>query len=323
MSAHSKIEWTHHTFNPWWGCDKVSPGCAGCYAEAWAKRTGHGNLWQGARRRMSAAYWRQPLKWDRAAAAAGERHRVFCASMADVFDNVVMHEWRADLFSLIRDTPNLDWLLLTKRIGNARGMLEAAADWHFNHGDRNVAGWLTDWYRHGVPPAGVWLGATVINQAEVDRDVPKLLATPARVHFVSCEPLLEWVYLGAHFRHDPHPRVADLVCDVCQRADNPLHAPNAKGLDWIIVGGESGGKSRPFHVEWARTLIAQCSYFGAKVFVKQVGNRPHDVDKRAHDWPRVMARRADGSLVLEDRKGGNMDEWPISLRRREFPPVIR
>src|SRR5690348_13736947 len=105
MAENSKIEWTHHTFNPWVGCTKVSAACDYCYAEAWAKRSGSPELWNGERRRTSAANWRQPIKWNRNAAERGERHRVFCASLADVFDNQVPTKWRADLWALISDTP--------------------------------------------------------------------------------------------------------------------------------------------------------------------------------------------------------------------------
>nr|WP_275921833.1 DUF5131 family protein [Burkholderia sola] len=177
MSENTKIEWCDHTFNPWEGCQKVGPGCDHCYAETRNARFGGGtavNWGPGApRRRTSAANWRKPLQWNRDGtfyAIHGRRQRVFCASLADVFDNEVDLLWRRDLFRLIADTENLDWLLLTKRIGNVTTML-----------------------RHiGVErlPDNVRLGATIVNQAEADRDIPKLLAVPARVRFLSMEPLL-------------------------------------------------------------------------------------------------------------------------------------
>ena len=126
MGAESKIEWTDHTFNPWWGCEKVSPGCAHCYADAFAKRLGHGTtrpkLWgPGSERKVaSEAMWREPIKWNRSAEKAGKRARVFCASMADVFeDRPDLLVPRARLFRLVAATPHLDWLLLTKRPENA------------------------------------------------------------------------------------------------------------------------------------------------------------------------------------------------------------
>ncbi len=117
MAQNSKIEWTHHTFNPWWGCVKVSPACKNCYAQAWANRLGM-NLWGGkaTRRFFSDQHWKEPLKWNRDAEVSGERHRVFCASMADVFERrAELNQWRERLWRLIEQTPFLDWLLLTKR----------------------------------------------------------------------------------------------------------------------------------------------------------------------------------------------------------------
>ncbi|HEY2512934.1 MAG TPA: DUF5131 family protein, partial [Polyangiaceae bacterium] len=117
MVANSKIQWTDHTFNPWWGCQRVSPGCEHCYAEAFAKRTGHGVWGPTAQRRFfGEAHWKEPLKWNEAAKRSGQRARVFCASMADVFeDRWELEPHRARLAGLIRVTPHLDWLLLTKR----------------------------------------------------------------------------------------------------------------------------------------------------------------------------------------------------------------
>lgn len=189
MSEHSRIEWCDATFNPWIGCTKVSPACDHCYAEAWDRRfavSGHAMRWgaKAQRTRTSAANWRQPLRWNAQAdafeAAHGRRRRVFCASLADVFDAEVPAAWRAELFALIAATPRLDWLLLTKRIGNVARMIEAPG-----------------MQKCGLPPH-VWLGATVVNQAEADRDIPKLLATPAAVRFLSIEPMLGPVDLRAH-----------------------------------------------------------------------------------------------------------------------------
>ena len=170
MAEHSTIEWTDHTFNPWWGCTKVSPACDHCYAEGWAKRTGH-DVWgaKSSRRFLSESTWKQPERWNRAAARAGTRMRVFCASMADVF------EWghrlsaaRERLWELIERTPHLDWLLLTKR----------------PHLVQRLAPWSTRW------PAHVWLGTTAENQRFAAKRIPHLLEIPCRIRFLSCEPLL-------------------------------------------------------------------------------------------------------------------------------------
>jgi protein gp37 len=176
MAEYSKIGWTDHTFNPWTGCTKVSPGCDHCYAESWAKRSGIVG-WgpAAARRRTSGQTWAQPLKWNGQHAEFerehGRRQRVFCASLSDVFDNQAPPQWRRDLFDVIVHTPHLDWMLLTKRIGNAKAMVPEA--------------WLRDaWPRH------VWIGATIVNREEMLRDGEKLAELPAPVRFWSCEPLL-------------------------------------------------------------------------------------------------------------------------------------
>jgi protein gp37 len=123
MGENTNIEWADHTFNPWVGCSKISSACDYCYAESWAKRSGHPELWQGERRRTAGANWQRPIKWNRQAATAGKRARVFCASLADVFDNQVPRRWRDDLWHRIDQTPHLDWLLLTKRPQNIAKML--------------------------------------------------------------------------------------------------------------------------------------------------------------------------------------------------------
>ena len=172
MARNSRIEWTSHTFNPWWGCTKVSPACDNCYAETWARRTGYSGIWgtQAGRRELSEANWRQPYKWDIAAKTLGRRALVFCASMADVF------EWkggltplRTRLWETILQTPNLDWLLLTKR----------------PHLISRLAPWQDDW------PMNVWVGTTVENQRFAEKRIGHLTNLPCEYRFLSCEPLLE------------------------------------------------------------------------------------------------------------------------------------
>ena len=236
MAEVTGIAWTDSTFNPWIGCTKVGPGCDHCYAEALDKR----HRWGGAthwgagvpRNRTSAANWAKPRAWNKARLKDGKPHRVFCASLADVFDNEVPTQWRNDLFNLIWETPALTWLLLTKRIGNARHMLPLTTL-------RNV-----------------WLGATIVNQEEADRDVPKLLATPAAVRFISYEPAL-----------------------------GPVDWAKFPGLDWIIVGGEStqGAKARAFDVRWAWDTITQSHDIGAAPFVKQLGSLQGLKDRAGSD----------------------------------------
>jgi protein gp37 len=251
MAATTKISWCDHTFNPWVGCERISPACDSCYAATWAKRAGHPELWQGERRRTTRENWKQPLKWDAAARAAGKRVRVFCASLADVFDNAVPAEWRADLFRLIEQCTHLDWLLLTKRIGNAHKMLDQAMH-EIHHPQWDAEDW-----------PNVWLGATIANQAEADRDIPKLLATPAQVRFLSCEPLLSAIDLRGLWHHCPTHDFAGGFCI--------QDCGDWQRLNWIIAGGESGPKARPSHPDWFRGLRNQCAAAGVAFHFKQWG----------------------------------------------------
>lgn len=292
MAERTAIAWAHSTFNPWLGCTKVGPGCDHCYAELldrnrfshtlgpWTgdvPRTQQRVIHWGAgapRHRTSVANWRLPVKWNRMAAASGEPWRVFCASLADVFDNEVPVAWRMELFDLIRRTPALTWMLLTKRIGNAEAMLPGG------------------WYAGGEAPFGpfanVWLGITVVNQEEADRDIPKLLAIPARVRWLSCEPLLGWLDLRRY-----------LV---------PLSAGKpAPRVDWVIVGGESGKAARPMDLNWAREIRNDCLSHGVPLFVKQMGSGSGFKDRAGAnpaEWPdeyriREFPRRPIAPLATE------------------------
>ncbi len=179
MAERSRIEWTDSTFNPWVGCTKVRrrkgapSACDFCYAEKWAKRSGQVEWGNHRRRRTTEAYWRSPLGWNAQAQSFqrknGRRQRVFCASLADVFDNQVDPAWRSDLFTLIRTCDQLDWQLLTKRPQNIRKMLP------------------TDW-GDGYP--NVWLGTTAEDADAYMQRVPHLLRIPAAIHFVSYEPAI-------------------------------------------------------------------------------------------------------------------------------------
>lgn len=236
MAEHTKIEWADHTFNPWIGCQVASPdGCANCYAADWAKRYGR-NFAQ--RTRTSEANWKQPLKWNAQAERDGRRFRVFCASLSDVFDNQAPDAWRLDLFALIAATPQLDWLLLTKRIGNVAPYLQR------------------DGLAFDLMGRNVWLGITVVNQVEAERDIPKLLKVPARVRFLSVEPMIGPINFAGMFANPANP--AD--------GTNALEA-----LDWIICGGESGHKARPMHPDWARSLRDQCAAADVRFLFKQWG----------------------------------------------------
>jgi protein gp37 len=182
----STIEWTDHTFNPWTGCTNISPGCDNCYAEAWAKRSGQVKWGNSPRKRTTESYWKAPDMWQRKAAefasVHGRRQRVFCASLADVFDNQADPTWREDLFKVIRATPSLDWQLLTKRPQNIQKMLPA------------------DWGSKGY--SNVWLGFTAEDQSRFDQRKRFLSLIPARVWFVSYEPAIGPLRIS---RGDPRP----------------------------------------------------------------------------------------------------------------------
>lgn len=235
MSENSPIEWTEHTFNPWWGCAKVSPACDFCYAERDAHRyQPHVTYWgvDAPRRAFGLKHWNEPIRWNARAKMEGKPARVFCASMADVFDKNAPEGARESLWALIRGTPWLRWLLLTKRIGNAPSMLPP------------------DWDR-GYP--NVWLGISVVTQKEVDRDVPKLLDIPAYVRFLSCEPLLEAV-------------------DLYRSGFSFLSGGRTYAqVNWVIAGGESGPSARPMSVKWVRQIRDQCSNQGVPFLFKQWG----------------------------------------------------
>jgi protein gp37 len=235
----------------------VSPGCENCYAEAFSKRTGNAVWGKNAPRRLfGEKHWNEPVKWNRQAEAEGRRHRVFCASMADVFeDRRDLDGERARLWALIAETPWLDWQLLTKRPANVAGMVP----------------WGDEW------PANVWLGTTVEDQRRADERIPELLSIPAKVRFLSCEPLLGWVDLGVtdHRGHEREFYGIGYVCLACS-TDNelvPWLTYEPAGIHWVIVGGESGSKRRPLDLEHARYLRDQCVGAGVPFFFKQVGGR--------------------------------------------------
>ena len=267
MGENSKIEWTDHTFSPWIGCQHVSPGCDHCYAEAqnaFRKWSGGTCGPHAPRKRTSEATWKGPIKWSAEARAFkeeyGHRPRVFCASLADVFDNQTPSEWRRDLFALIRDCRRLDWLLLTKRPQNIPKMLPA--DW--GEGYRNV-----------------WLGVTAENQEWFDRRWKDLQNISAVIKFISYEPavgplrlpkhgpLPDWLISGGESGSEARPMnpqwVRDIIRD-CRRFD--------------VV---------PFHKQWGT--------YASNPLVMEQGMSP--ADAKALDQDGKGGRLVDGKLVRE------------------------
>lgn len=473
MAENSKIEWTNHSFNAWIGCTKISPACDNCYAENLGRRLGVDWGPGKSRHRTGESYWRQPIKWNKRAAATGVRERVFCASLADVFDNEVPVDWFADLLDLTRRTENLDWLYLSKRIGNFRSRLNKAAKYVYgvlraqteraeglssgegrrignrldrpnlaseetnirplewrDEGDamssrtsgdskregripsgsrddrreaslcggvspglasreeedsprtdgqssereeagqqasqsrtsdvqraavsrdkvlgsstsrrsrltssedearretsgcdaqaeearsankrprgavqniakRGVANlpandleallkWITDWI-DGYPPKNVWLGISVVTQAEVDRDVPKLISVRAAKRFLSMEPLLQSVTLAEQLGMWWNSTMK------CWEglSSSPINqdAWGKKKIDWVIVGGESGKHARPMNAMWPHYLHRECQAAGAAFFFKQGSQK---------NWPTFK----------------DFASFPADLQVREFP----
>lgn len=311
MAANSGIEWTDHTHNHWFGCSKVSPGCDHCYAERMMDLRLHKAKWgPGEPRVLTAEDNRhKPYAWHRSHdaffAIHGRRQRVFCSSLADVFDLDVPLEWFVDLLDTIRKTTHLDWQLLTKRIGNVVKRLRAALDSIKADDERKeLRDWLEDWLAYR-PPANVWLGITVVNQEEADRDIPKLLATPARIRFLSMEPLLGLVDIEDYLvLEHPHcdgfvqsPRYEHGYCDKCAGHEtDPIHTAPLGKVDWVIVGGESGPLARPVLPLWVESLRDQCARKGTQFFFKQWG-----------EWHTRAVRIDSGEAVF--RQFSNYTQW--------------
>ena len=331
----TKIQWADYTFNAWRGCTKVSPGCRFCYAEKGAKRNpGVMGKWGpgGTRVVASERYWREPEKWNAAARNARRRGRVFALSYGDwLEDREELHAPRARLLDTVRRTPNLDWLLLTKRPENwtalmagaedeaTRAYLAAKASGGDAKGWKATARMIAEW-RAGVPPRNVWAGASVEDQATAEARLPALALIPAVLRFVSAEPLLGPVNL------------------------QPLGTGEAYGgaVHWVICGGESGPHSRPFDLAWATLLASQCRGSGVAFFMKQVGENgilganaarvaaPEAMPPNWTNFPppgnakrQAAQRDSPGCLHVltpADKKGGDPADWPEALRVREVPP---
>ena len=338
----TKIQWTWteradgtfapgYTFNPWTRCTEASPACDNCYARAWAGRAKHPRGADGSelpvwgddapRDPTSERNWNLPFAWQAAAAAMNETRKVFCASLADVFEDhphlerlvpaptrrldptgKVRKTLRAWLWDLIVATPNLIWMLLTKRPENILRMVPP------------------EWVRDGFPP-NVWVGTTVENQEWADKRIPHLLRVPAVVRFLSCEPLLGPLDLSRWTtrRSDGKPMCSACCnkfpqhgpCDHFYRPECPACGGSgvAPGtINLVIAGGESGHGARPNDLAWSRSLRDQAVEAGACFFMKQYGAHPVDNEKR---------------IRLADSHGGDMKEWAEDLRVRQMPAAYQ
>ena len=342
MSEKSKIAWTDSTLNFWEGCTKVSAGCANCYAEARDKRFTGGLHWgKGAPRRKSKsavkdalAFNRKPLICDKCAevyliGTEGcccdgsinklHRRRIFSLSLGDWLDEVPI-EWLAEMLDTIRQCPNVDWILCSKRPENFFPRMKAALDFvaeQCSPTDSEQVEWLGAWM-DGQPPLNIILLTSVENQAAADLRIPQLLQIPARVHGLSCEPLLGSVELfneNTPDEKDPTWNGSD-----CKRPH----------IGWIIVGGESGSNARPCNVEWIRSLVEQGKAAGVPVFVKQLGsNQNRNLPVECPQCHCISNQEPGDSCIrgcdakmaeqqFKDPKGGDINEFPEDLKVREF-----
>ena len=325
MAENSSIQWCDHTFNPVRGCTKVSPGCDHCYAARDSVRFPNiRGTWgdQGTRILAVPDAWKTPLKWDRKAAATNTRPRIFCASLGDVFEDwqgllhfpdhlsatgrvearwdgtqlirtydaklplATMDHMRLELFDLIRTTPHLDWLLLTKRPENWKPlierviyMIEDGPGWGKDEEKKwpyyDLRNWLANWAAFGQPPHNIWIGTTAEDQTRADQRIQDLLMIPAEVRFLSCEPLLGPVDLKLNLN------------------GHTLQRTIGQDIHWIITGGESGPNARPAYLDWFRSIRDQAQQAGAAFFMKQLGG-------------------------VKDHRG-KLEDLPEDLRIRQFP----
>lgn len=256
------------------------------------------------------------------------RQRVFCSSLSDWLDNEVAVAWRAELLWTVWKTPRLDWMLLTKRIGNWRKLLIEVIEFlNIDSGfpdAQPLREWIREWL-DGKAPSNIWIGATIVTPDEAKRDIPKIVEIPAVVRFLSMEPLLAEVNLAPWlFRCCENFVVGAEYMGQQERlcCDDPEPDPR---VDWVIVGAESGHGARPLHVEWIRRIVDQCKRAGVAVHVKQLGHEimTSGIEEPGQKWPVGTAHDDRGGGIfwvrLKHIKGGDPAEWPEDLRVQEFP----
>jgi protein gp37 len=310
MASNTKIEWCDGTYNHWIGCTKDGPECTHCYAEMSTRArvlraAGHETWGKGAPRSRTQTF-HDPLKWNREAAtehtllgrAGGLAHwhrpRIFSASLADWLDDEVPIEWLAEFLALIHATPHLDWLLLSKRPQNwsprlhlALTYLEGGQILPGTAPQTEVGHWLHQWLA-GTPPHNVWIGTTAGDQIRAAKRIPPLLDIPARIRFLSCEPLLGPIDLR-RIDDDDGNSLDALTGDVGVEGRGRT-GPSDKRVHWVIAGGESdpskATKARPMHPDWPRSLRDQCHATGVPFFFKQWGEWMPSGPPKAKDKPK-------------------------------------
>lgn len=281
MSDQSKIQWTDATWNPTTGCTQIAAGCAHCYIVTTppfriAGRkfvNGSTDIRLHGERLDAPLHWRKPRK-------------VFVNSLSDLFHDEIPDHYIGRVFDTMALSGRHTFQVLTKRPERAAALIPALAA---RHTTRDGNGW---------PLRNVWIGTSIANQTDADKNIPALLRTPAKVRFLSVEPLLGPVTFRWAKWHEYWPE------GWRERGETQNHLDGLRRIDWVIVGGESGPKARPCNVEWIESVVEECREAGVPVFVKQLGAKPMQ-----NGLP----------LKLADRKGGDMTEWPRRLRVREFP----
>jgi protein gp37 len=359
MAQLSSIEWTDATWNPTRGCTEIAPGCAHCYAKTFAERwrgvPGH-PYELGFDPRVAPDKLLEPLKWKKP-------RRIFVDSMSDLFHETFSFDYIAAVFGVMAACADRDighvfqvltkrpqrareffrWLLGDGTIGDGYEKLRVQSVLH--EAVKYVVGYETPGrpavnILRGWPLPNVWIGTSIANQTDADKNIPHLLQIPAAVRFLSIEPLIGPVNLSAIARHTTgykEPSMAETSIDALRGSGTyPSHLTGIpidvefEPIQWVIVGGESGPGARPCNVEWIRSIQAQCIAAGVPVFTKQLGAKPfvplsYVGGIESHpmmQWPAsVTWGEHDNAAhpILDDRKGGSMNEWPADLRVREFP----
>ena len=300
MAEWTKIGWCDMTFNLWIGCEEVSEGCRYCYAKRDARKYWPTmDLWGkgSSRKSLSEGYWRKLFSWNKKAESLGRPLTVFVGSMCDIMEihsnekiNQFMNSNRKRLYTAIEQTPNLIYLLLTKRPENYEKLLPR--EWT-SAGYADIYNKLPE----GAPiPSNVWLGCTMENQKNFDQRMPVMEWIARQFHaagmFLSLEPLLgpinttDWLYPNIENDED--------------------HYIENRVPDWIIVGGESGefGKARMMEIDYARRIIEDCKEAEVPVYFKQTGS----AFAKYHQ--------------LNSDTGKDISEWPETLRIQQFPEIF-
>ena len=315
MAKATKISWAHSTFNPWIGCEKVSPACDNCYAEGVAKRMGK-QLWGKTAERFFTKenYWKEPLSWDREASKSNKPWRVFCGSLCDVMeDRRDLDERRQMLFDLIEVTPHLTWLLLSKRPENFVRLTPKT--------------WINAW------PPNAWALTTAENQRRLDERLPSLLCVPAQVRGLSIEPMLGPITIPenalpctrCHGRGWYLERFSDnhgTPCKDCiaraKALDGGITVTSRstvkfQTISWVIVGGESGGPARPMNPKWAAALRNQCLKHSVPFHYKQSGEWMAREDAMNVEGKRTAWVAGEGE-VREDLERIDRTKWTLMVR---------